>query len=221
MLQKALSYIWGIKIKSVESPLNGCLEIWYKNGRYMLDSVHTNYSFGMLHKLFRLTFSELNLSGKAGERIKDVLLLGLGGGSVISILKKELNLDVRVVAVEHDPVVLELGREYFAVDKYDDTEIIIRDAYEYVMETASTFDMIIVDAFTDFEVPQKLTEHSFLNKVEEILNSRGVLIFNFIIKTQEQREIQRKTLWFVNRQYSFTRDLSFFTSNRILICRKG
>jgi len=32
MLQKLLSYFGGIKIKTLETPLNGYLEIWYRNG---------------------------------------------------------------------------------------------------------------------------------------------------------------------------------------------
>ncbi|MCX6249956.1 MAG: methyltransferase domain-containing protein [Bacteroidetes bacterium] len=221
MLHKALSYFGGFKIKTMETPLNGYLEIWYKNGRYLLDSEHTNYSFGMLHKIFQLTFSELNLKGKAGEKIKDVLLLGMGGGSVIHILKKELKLPVKIVAVDHDPEILDLAREYFDIDKYDDTEIILRDAYDFVMETTSTFDLIIVDIFTNYEIPVKFTETVFLNRAEEILNPRGILILNYIIKTRSQREKQMKVLWYLNSQYSFTKDLTFFGSNRVIICRKG
>jgi spermidine synthase len=216
-LRKILSYIWGYKIKTAESAVNGKLEVWYRNGKFVLDSAHANYSFGSLHTLFRLIFFDVNPNGKT---LNNALILGFGAGSAVSILKEEWGLPVKIVAVEHDPVVLELGREYFHADEYPDTEIIAGDALDYVMNTDSTFDMIIIDLFRDNTVPAKFHEPEFLDRIEKILNPKGIMIFNFITSMQAQRKNYRQVLWYINQQYGYTKELPLLGNNMVLICRK-
>ncbi len=215
--KKIFSFLWGYKITTTESPLNGKLEVWYRDGQYVLDSEHANYSFGSLHRLFRLIFMDVNPVGKS---VNNALLLGLGAGSVIKILKDEWNLPVRIVAVEHDPVVLRLGKRYFKVDEYKDTEIVEADAFEFVKQTQERFDMIIIDLFIDSNVPKQFTEADFLDRIEEIMNPKGVLIFNFITRSQSQKRIFRQALWYINQQYYYTKDLPVLGNNIVIIARK-
>jgi spermidine synthase len=216
-IKKIVSYVWPIKIKTIHSELNGEMEVWLSRGKYILDSAHTNYSFGSLHKLFQMIFLDVDPSTKS---MKQVLLLGLGAGSVVSILKKELKMGSAITAVEHDPVVIDLGKEFFNLNQLNGTKIVQKDAYDFVMKTRDCYDMVIIDLFRDEDVPEKFAEPEFLEKTVEIMNPKGVLIYNFIVKNQTQKARQTRALWYYNSKFGYTKDLSFFGSNKVIICRK-
>jgi spermidine synthase len=216
-LKKILSFLWGYKVETFHSELNGRLEVWYRKGRFMLDSANTNYSFGSLHTIFRLIFFEVNPTPKNPD---NALLLGLGGGSVVRILKNEWDLPVKITAVEHDPVIIEIAQKYFKVSQYEDTTIVQADAWDFVMGTQETYDMIVIDLFEDSNVPRKFHETEFLKRVEAILNPRGVLIYNFRVTKQPQKKNYKQVLWQINQQYGYTKEMPVMGNNLVIICRK-
>ena len=91
-IRDLISTFWGIRIKKVISPVNGILEVWYISGKYQLDSDNSNYSFGSLHRLFQQVFLKVGLKERNPENL---LLLGFGAGSVVSIIRDELKMLTR------------------------------------------------------------------------------------------------------------------------------
>jgi len=72
-----------------------------------------------------------------------VLILGAGTGNDVNIAI--LNEAKRVVAVEIDPVIMELGREFNTTRPYDDprVEVHIDDARHFLRNCDETFDLIV------------------------------------------------------------------------------
>jgi spermidine synthase len=184
-VQKFLSWIWGLKIRTLSSVLNGELEVWYIAGKYRLDSGKANYSFGALHQLFQKVFREINLTGRNPESL---LLLGLGAGSVVSIIRDELGMSTRITGVEHDAQVVQLAKEYFGIDRFSGLTIVHKDAAEFVTRNDQKFDCIVIDLFHDRDVPEKFIQRSFLNDCFLHLSENGILIFNFITANIRQKE---------------------------------
>jgi spermidine synthase len=156
------------------STISPGLQVWYAYGRLMLNTTHVNYSFGRLDKVFRSAFQQLRI----GERgLRKVLLLGLGAGNVPRILA-EYDPRIAVVAVEIDPEVIRLGQAHFGMEAGPRLEIVLADALAYVWECAATFDMVVVDLFVDAEVPEEACSPAYLQRLAQLLEPGGLLVFN-------------------------------------------
>ena len=86
MLKKIISYVYPITRK-VQSQYSGKLELTVMNGRKVLDTLNTNYSYGSLQRVLKYSLNQINI-----ENTKNTLVLGLGGGSVIETLRNEKKL---------------------------------------------------------------------------------------------------------------------------------
>ena len=184
-LQTIESYVWGVKLRTYHSDLNGTLELWLVNNSLVLNSAHANQSFDSMHRIFQKVFSEIAIQHKP---VKNVLLLGLGCGSVPSILFDELRINCRITAVDHDEMMLQIANEHFNLQRFKNMEVVIQDAIRFVDDCKHTFDLIIIDLFYDDTVPEVFLQTSFIQKVSAILNSKGILIFNMITQTKLQKE---------------------------------
>ena len=184
-IQTIESYLWGIKLKTYHSKLNGILELWLINNHKVLNSAHANQSFDSMHRIFQKVFSKTGIQQKS---INNVLLLGLGCGSIPTILFDELKINCLITAVDHDELMLQIANEHFNIQRFKNMEVVIDDAMKYVEECKTDFDLIIVDLFYDDEVPEKFLEAPFIQNINELLNTQGLLIFNMITQTKIQQK---------------------------------
>lgn len=161
-------------VEQGNSTISPGLQVWYAYGRYMLNTANVNYSFGRLDKVFRSAFRQLKIKHSGMKR---VLLLGLGAGNVTTILR-ELDPKISVLAVEIDPEVVRLGKAYFGLEEGPQLKIEIGDAISYVQQCQERFDMVVVDLFVDAEVPPAACSPDFLLRMADLLEPRGLLVFN-------------------------------------------
>jgi spermidine synthase len=129
-LLKLISFFVPVTRK-VRSEPNGDLELTLIDGKKLLDTSQTNYSYGSLQRVLDFALRKIDLSD-----VKNVLLLGLGGGSVIKSLRHVFHYESGIVAVEIDPVIIQIATEEFGVIADDRTEIVCADAFEYVTGNA-------------------------------------------------------------------------------------
>lgn len=216
------SYISPQIVENRKSKVSGKLEVLYKNGKYMLDTANVNYSFGGLHVIFQKAFTH---AGIQHREIKSVLILGFGGGSIASILQNEYGKNVEIVGIEKDEVVIELAKKYFSVEKYKNLSLYCADAYDFVLTTLhAPFDLIVVDTFIDWMVPEKFQEERYLSALNKCLSANGILFYNFIIRDDKSRN---KTGQFYKRMENFVGSTEWFkipdrnTENWIFICDKS
>ena len=85
------------------------------------------------------------LFGLPESRRRDVLILGLGGGSAARILRAQA-ASLRIVAVELRQDVVDAAREHFDLDALD-LEVVIGDARDVVRDVDDRFDLLIEDVF--------------------------------------------------------------------------
>lgn len=177
-LQKLLSYIYPVTIKKTSSQTNPVLELRIENGKYVLNSANANYSFAGLHKVFQHAFKKVMI----GERgIKNILLLGLGTGSIPQILFEDYKLNCLITAIEIDEKVLEFGKKYFNIQRFANLDIICADAFEFVQQCYTKFDLIVVDVFIDNRVPVQFESEKFLSSLKKLMNNVSLLLFNKIV----------------------------------------
>ena len=118
-----------------------------------------------------------------GEQ-KKVLIVGLGGGSMVHFLK-HADPGLKIDVVEIDPQIVELADRYFQIRSEGNVKIICQDAFKYLVDTNEKYDVIYMDAFlkpsceTDPNgVPLALKTTQFYQQVEQKLTPDGLVVFN-------------------------------------------
>lgn len=182
-IKKWLSYVWPFTLKSWQSEYSGRMELILVNGKKVLNTQHANYSFDSLHRVFQQVLKKHIPSLKPDENI---LLLGLGGGSVPYIFRREMNLNNSLTAVEIDPLMIQIAKEEFDVEALGNITIIQADAVSWISNCTEKYACIIIDVFIDDQVPASIQSIQFLNKIKRILLPGGRLFFNTIQRNKNQ-----------------------------------
>lgn len=176
LLKKIKSLIWPVILEKRSSEFNPVLEITLFGGKVMLNSRNANYSRGALHDVM---LKALKLVKKDFDcPMQNVLMLGYGGGSAADIIRKHYNTTARISAVEIDPEVISIAKQWFPVS---DVNLIQADACEFVKSDTGKYDLIIADIFIDINMPHFSIEKEFYADVARRLAPGGVFIQNLMI----------------------------------------
>lgn len=181
MLKKLFSYLIPIKIFKINSSLSKTIEVTWANGELVLDSENTNYSYGSLQRILRKGLKHIGFEKIA--MMEQVLVLGVAGGSVIKTLVDEINFKGKITGVEIDSEIITIANEYFKLNEIQNLEIVIDDAFEFVLKTKDRYDLIIIDIFQDTTMPNFLFEQFFVNRICFLLKSKGIVLFNTMCLT--------------------------------------
>jgi spermidine synthase len=170
-----------------KSNISQTLEVTWIDGELVLDSKNTNYSYGNLQRILRKGLKFIGF-----ERIKTmdhILVLGVAGGSVIKTLVDEIDFEGKITGVEIDNSVITIANEYFHLDQIKNLEIIIDDAFEFVLKTNDKYDLVIIDVFQDTKMPNFLFETFFINRICYLLQPKGFILFNTIVLNEKQKQL--------------------------------
>lgn len=174
-IKNIVSFLYPVMIETCNGTVTPYLEVMKSRGKYVLNSQNANYSFGGLHTIFDKLFQKMDINK---FEIKNVLILGMGAGSIISLLKDKYRINCSITAIEKDEVVIELARKYFNIEKYKSLTIINENAFEYSRITENKYDLIISDLFIDSQVPKIFASNEYLENLKRISNERCCIMYN-------------------------------------------
>jgi spermidine synthase len=107
-----------------------------------------------------------------------ILFVGLGGGSMPRYTRHVMPA-ARIEAVELDPLVVEVATRFFGVAADSLFHLHTGDGRAFIEATpAGRYDVIVLDAFSDDEIPFALSTVEFLRAVQRALAPDGVVISN-------------------------------------------
>ena len=213
-IKRLLSYFVPINIHQKKSKINNNLEITWNNGQLVLDSKNTNFSYGSLQKVLRKGLQEIGF-----EKIidfKNILILGVAGGSVIKTLVDEIQFKGHITGVEIDPETIKLANTYFGLKSIQNLEIIIDDAQNFIEKTNQQFDLIIIDIFEDNVMPKFLFDEIFTNNILNCLTENGRIIFNTIVATNNQQVRNESYHALIKTKFKVVKKLSNIEGNNEL-----
>lgn len=213
MLTKLISYIFPLT-RIVQSQYSGKLELTVVNGRKVLDTENTNYSYGSLQRVLKYSLAQIDL-----EHVNNALILGLGGGSVIQTLKSEKKFTGKITAVEIDPIIINIAANEFNIRSNEQTSIICDDAYNFVIQEKIKYDLIIVDLFIDNKIPDKFLAIEFWKQILDLLHEGGYVIFNTLCNPKTDLTLLKKKLDRRKIMYEVHRYVE--KSNKVLIAHFG
>jgi spermidine synthase len=196
MIQKIFSYLIPIKIFKKKSARSKMIEVTWANGELVLDSENTNYSYGSLQRILR--YGLRNIGYKAILNMDHILLLGVAGGSVVKTLVNEIEYKGKITGVEIDSDMIQIANEYFNLNQIKQLEVIIDDAFEFVLKTKHQYNLIIIDIFEDTKMPNFLFERFFSERVCALLKDQGFVLFNTMILDEAHNVRNRKYIAEIN-----------------------
>lgn len=182
--KKWLSYFKPQLLDSSSSELNPDLEVWLDRGRLQLISGVAIYSWDDLYRNFADAFTHLRI----GERqISEVLLLGLGLGSVPFLLEKKHSVQANITAIELDEAVVDLAGKYALPRLKSYVEVVVADAEVFVAICEEQYDLVVMDIFEDEITPPQFETREFLEHCERLLMPGGLLLFNRMYNSAADR----------------------------------
>lgn len=119
--------------------------------------------------------------------ISNILIFGLGCGTAAQVMAKRFP-QAKITGVEIDPVVVSLGKKYFALGNIPNLKLVVKDALDY--KTSNKFDVILVDMYQGEKIPEKTESIEFLKKVKSFMSQGGILIINRIFWDEHKAEAQ-------------------------------
>ncbi|TRX16177.1 methyltransferase domain-containing protein [Flavobacterium franklandianum] len=216
MLKKLFSYLIPITIFKEVSVISHSLEVTWNNGKLVLDSENTNYSYGNLQGILRIGLR--NIGFEKIKSMNSILVLGVAGGSVIHTLVDEIHYKGKITGVEIDKSVIEIANTYFHLNDIPNLEIIIDDASKYVLKTNTKYDLIIIDVFQDAKMPDFLFEFFFINRICFLLKPKGVILFNTMLLNAKQKQLNSDYLKnFDTKKYTVTKFSKIKKTNELIL----
>lgn len=171
-------------MKRIRSKYSGVLEISYDRGQKVLDSKNTSYSYGNLQRVWDKALQEISL-----RKTENVLILGMGGGSSIELLREKYGYTGKITAVELDPVIVQIADEEFDIRNGRDLKIHCMDAVEYVKKRVKKSDLILIDIFIDKHVPPAILTYDFWKNTASKTALHGHILFNAFTDDDTLQEI--------------------------------
>jgi len=128
---------------------------------------------------------------------RNVLLIGLGGGSLAKFLLHHFPL-CRIDAIEHRELVVRLAHGYFLLPEEQRLRVHIADGAEFVQHkaaaTSGCYDLILVDAYHDTGMDDAMGEQQFLHDCHSLLTTDGLLAINLWGRDRPRYNRTRRTL---------------------------
>jgi spermidine synthase len=216
---KITDFLAGIKIlEEVISPQNGKITVVRSLvfGKYLQVGGLTQ-SGGIIKTIWTTSLKAVRRKNRG---IKSCLILGLGGGSIVEVLRK-LWPDVRITAVDIDPVMVELGKKHLELTEKL-AKIEIADAYEFTQKTAKNskkFDLVCVDLYIGDEFPAKFESGEFLRVVKKILTKGGIVVFNRLYYGNKRPRSVK--FWVLLEKFFANVEVVYPEANVMFICASG
>ena len=131
---------------------------------------------------FALNYTRMMLAGTlfASADPRRVLIIGLGGGSIATALRK-LSPSTEVEVVEIDPAVTRVAKRFFDFVDTPPVRVTEIDGRVFVKRAGregKQYDVILLDAFDHEYIPEHLLTREFLLEVKALLAPQGVLVAN-------------------------------------------
>ena len=111
---------------------------------------------------------------------KSILIVGLGGGTLVGVLQRVLP-DADIDVAEIDPAVVRVASTYFGLQAGPRVHIHEDDGRVYVkraLRAGRKYDLVMLDAFDHEYIPEHLLTQEFLREVKGVLAPGGIVAAN-------------------------------------------
>ncbi len=216
-MKKWLSYLFPFSIKKLSSKHHGQLEINLVNGKKVLDTSNSNYSYGSLQQILKKGIQSIRFE----PNTNDILVLGMGVGSILQTLRQDFHSKAILDLVEFDPQIIELAIQDFNLEKYQPYVLFEMDAFHYLQNCNKYYQLIVVDLFIGNKIPEKFISPDFVQILENHLQQGGKIIFNTMAQTLPKPQLEDFIQEFENLHLQVTVLWGVAYTNNLLLIEKA
>lgn len=219
----------GIKIlEERKSKFNGDIKVIRSLGFGMyIQADGLTQSGGIVEDIWKKTLKHVNNKQSLAKsrfskslNINHCLILGLGGGTVAKLIRKNWP-EAKITGIDIDPEMVELGKKYLGLDQLK-VEIKIVDALDYLtvhsLRFTKNFNLVIVDLYQGDKYPEKFEAENFINLARIVLAQDGVAVFNRLYYGDKRP----KAVKFGNKLQNIFSNVEWFypEANLMFVCRR-
>ena len=153
-----------------------CLAFSVKRERRNQTCMNLKHPEKIVFPYVRMTFAGL----MANPNPKNMLMIGLGGGTIASVLM-EIYPDLKMDLVEVDEAVVKVAHEFFDFKATGNANVLTLDGRVFVRRALvgnQKYDLIILDAYNGDYIPEHLMTREFLTDVKALLTDNGIVVAN-------------------------------------------
>jgi spermidine synthase len=110
---------------------------------------------------------------------KNILIVGLGGGSIPKRLQKSFP-SLQIDVVEIDPEVVQIAKSQFNVRESKNLRLYTQDGRLFLTRTQNQYDIILLDAYYADAMPFHLATKEFFELAQRKLTPNGLIVANLI-----------------------------------------
>jgi spermidine synthase len=110
---------------------------------------------------------------------KNILIVGLGGGSIPKRLQKSFP-SLQIDVVEIDPEVVQIAKSQFNVRESKNLRLYTQDGRLFLTRTQNQYDIILLDAYYADAMPFHLATKQFFELAQRKLTPNGIIVANLI-----------------------------------------
>ncbi len=215
---RLLSYFYDVPIETVAGRDGVILHLCLSRGQYQLYTRHAIYSYGLHYANFYKIFKKIDIQSFAPD---EVLVLGLGLGSIPLMLERSFHLQCAYTAVEYDEAVIYLASKYVLGSLQSSVSVMQADAYAYMQHSTGQYDLICIDIFVDDIIPPEFRSVSFLQAVRKQLSQGGILLFNWLYRDKQSRSEAQQYFDTVFRPVCPKGEMVILGLNAMMLDREG
>jgi len=197
------------------SKINGTITIGEKSGKKSLFSGGVTQSGGEIAPMWEKIIGDIYTQG---IKPKNILILGVGGGSVIHAIRT-YDKKASITGIEMDPFMKQVALEQFGIKENEKQKIVIANAIFWVQKQSRVrglvYDTIIVDLYIGPLNPEKARTHAFLKQVKSLLKPKGIVLYNahYQKKNIGEYEVFRRL---TNKTFHKVEEVFSYPLNRVL-----
>jgi len=105
-----------------------------------------------------------------------VLLIGFGGGTIPYQISELFNISIDAVDIDKEVV----DASKYMLPKKLNTNVHIGDGFDYLKDTNKVYDLIILDAYSGYNIPSEFLDGKFIDLAYDKLSEDGILAINYI-----------------------------------------
>lgn len=186
--------IWNpFKKITYQSDINGTITIGKQKNEKALYAGGVTQSGGEIAPMWDEVIGNVYRDSHAKPQ-NDILILGVGGGSVIHAIRK-YDKKAMITGIELDPVMMQVAREQFGIEENAKQKIIIVDAKQWIQKQSRTsrlvYGTIIVDLYIGPLNPPKARTKAFLEQLKTLAKPNGIIIYNAHYQKKNKGEYER------------------------------
>ncbi len=132
--------------------------------------------FTLAHE-YQAELFELVLQYADKHPIQNLLILGLGGGSLLSQLHPCLP-HTEFTAIELRPLVIQVAYDFFHLPQADNLTCLAEDANHFIAQNRQPYQVIVMDLYDEQGLPPEMTTETFQQQLLQTMKTPGMLLIN-------------------------------------------